>query len=132
MARSTKRMKQVVGTQQRPTKLHGTIPIIIIHRQIISDKYVGMVSGSFVDLCCLMTPCFFLFGASSYYPLHFEEILALTPPLPDDLVSIGAYHSQYTFASFPVLILMTFLILHLIFLAHTSGPEQKLNIDCFC
>ena len=67
----------------------------------------------------------------SLYPLHSEEILALTPPLPDDLVSIGACHYQHTLASLPVLILMTFLILHLISLAHTSGPEQKLKIDFY-
>ena len=36
-----------------------------------------MVSCSFVQLCCVMTPCFFLFGASShpYIPLHFEEMI---------------------------------------------------------
>ena len=35
-----------------------------------------MVSCSFVQLCCVITPCFFLFGASShpYIPLHFEEM----------------------------------------------------------
>lgn len=36
-----------------------------------------MVSCSFVYLCCVMTPCLFLFGASRrpYTPLHFKEMI---------------------------------------------------------
>ena len=36
-----------------------------------------MVSYIFVYLCCVMTPCLFLFGALShpYIPLHFEEMI---------------------------------------------------------
>ena len=43
----------------------------------ISNKDIGMVSCSFVQLCCVTTPCFFLFGASNhpYIPFHFEEMI---------------------------------------------------------
>ena len=41
------------------------------------NKDVGMVSRSCVCACCVMTPCFFFFGAQShpYIPIHFEETI---------------------------------------------------------
>ena len=47
--------------------------LFIYMQSWISNKDIGMVSCSFVQLCCVMTPCFFLFGASShpYIPLSF-------------------------------------------------------------
>ena len=56
-----------------------TPSLYFVHKQsLIWDKDIRMVSCSFVQLCCVMTPCFFLFGASShpyinYIPLHLEE-----------------------------------------------------------
>ena len=46
---------------------------IVYKQSLISNKDIGMVSCGFVPLCCIMTPCFFLFGASShpYIPLSF-------------------------------------------------------------
>ena len=40
---------------------------------ILIKQDIGMVSCSFVHLCCVMTPCFFLFGASRhpYIPFSF-------------------------------------------------------------
>ena len=47
---------------------------IVYKGSFISNKDIGMASCSFVQLCCVMTPCFFLFGASSH-PFHFEEMI---------------------------------------------------------
>ena len=42
--------------------LYPCVTIIEDHSQSLeTDKDIGMVSCSFVCLCCVMTPCFFLF-----------------------------------------------------------------------
>ena len=67
------------GSLPKIHNLHGTILIfvLLIHKQIIPNKDIGMLSCSFVYLCCVTTPCLFPFGASShpYIPLHFEEMI---------------------------------------------------------
>ena len=52
-----------------------TLVLFIVHSKVYKD--IWMVSCSFVHLCCVMTPCFFLFCASShpYIPLYFEEMI---------------------------------------------------------
>ena len=46
-------------------------------KQIISNKDIGMVSSLCIFAGYIMTPCHFLFGASShpYIPLHFEGMI---------------------------------------------------------
>ena len=55
---------------------HDTIPICLSHIKLCLwkikiNKDIGMVSCGFVHIWCVMTPCFFLFSASShpYIPL---------------------------------------------------------------
>ena len=63
-------------------KLHKATwhhPYIIVYCKVEyrTKIYIGMVSCSFVQLFCVMTTCFFLFGASNhpYIPFHFEEMI---------------------------------------------------------
>ena len=57
-----------------------TLPIFLFHRKNISDKDIGMVSCSFVYLCCVMTPCSFIFrGSSHLHHLHFIFPLVQIP-----------------------------------------------------
>ena len=61
----------------------------------IPDKDIGMVPYSFVCLCCVMTPCFLLFGTSGHpctHP-HFEEIIFPFVFIP----IVNVYFTQSTF-----------------------------------
>ena len=54
----------------------------------------GRIKGScnFVHLCCVIIPCFFLFGYSrhSYIPLHFERFAFIVK----DSWQIQKYHTK--------------------------------------
>ena len=67
--------------KQSCTKLHMTPSLylwfIVYKQSLISNKDIGMVSCSFVHLCCVMTPCFFLL-VLQYIPISpFEMIFPL-------------------------------------------------------
>ena len=55
----------------------STIPISLSD---IICKHIGMVSCSLVHLCCVMTPCYFLFGASSHPFILKKRFIHLFPP----------------------------------------------------
>ena len=92
MAQNRKRKKQGVITWLRHIKLHDHpyIFVLFIHRQKTSDKYIGMVSCSFVCLSCVMTPPFSCFEPSLYPPSIMEEMIF---PLVELLSGLTLKHS---------------------------------------